>query len=254
MENISRYSEIADRIRSAEMILIGIGNEFRTKLPEMKFADVMIPYVESEYYNSLADSDAVICAYKELRKLVGAKPYFAVTLNTDDLIYRGGFEKDLVVAPCGSMEKMQCKEHIVEAEPVRKKVLEEIRRLSAEQQGDEKSAVQILKKYAVCPFCGSPLQFHIKSGEGYLESGYLEQWQKYNRWLSCTLNWKLCVLELGVGFEYPQVIRWPFEKITYFNQKSELIRVHSRLSQTAAELGERGISVDCPPIDFCLSI
>ncbi len=254
MKNKMQYSELADKIRGAEMILLGIGSEFRPGLPKMELADAALPYAESEYYSALSDDDAVICAYKRLRKLVGAKPYFAVTLNTDDLIYRGGFERDLVVAPCGSMEKMQCKEHIVEAAPVRKKVLDEIRKLSGERQKDQESIAQILEKIAVCPICGKPLRFHTKSEEGYLESGYLDQWQNYNRWLSCTLNWKLCVLELGVGFEYPQVIRWPFEKITYFNQKSELIRVHSRLSQTASELGERGISVESSPIDFCLSV
>lgn len=254
MKERLQYSEIADRIRSAEMVLIGIGNEFSPTLPELKLDDAALPYEKSEYYSSLGDGDAVICAYKRLRELVGVKPYFVVTLNTDNLVYRGGFERDLVVAPCGSMEKMQCEEHIVEAAPVREKVLEEIRKLPAEKQKDRESTALILEKYAVCPICGKPLRFHIKSEEGYLESGYLDQWQKYNRWLSCTLNWKLCVLELGVGFEYPQVIRWPFEKITYFNQKSELIRVHSRLSQTASELGERGISVECSPVEFCLSV
>ena len=137
---------------------------------------------------------------------------------------------------------------------MREKVLEEIRKLPGTQREDPESIEQILKAHAVCPICGSPLQFHVKSEEGYLEKGYLDQWQSYNRWLSCTLNRRLCILELGVGFEYPQVIRWPFEKAAYFNQKAELIRVHSRLPQTASELGKRGISIECSPIEFCLSV
>ena len=104
MEDKMRYSEIAEKVKKAEMILIGIGEEFRPKIPEMKLDGRALPYAVSAYYHSLADTDKVIGAYKRLRELAGAKPYFVVTLNTDDLVYRGGFERDLVVAPCGSME------------------------------------------------------------------------------------------------------------------------------------------------------
>jgi hypothetical protein len=107
-----------------------------------------------------------------------------------------------------------------------------------------------MERYARCPECGAPLHFHVKSEEGYLEEGYLMQWKSYNNWLSCTLGHKLCILELGVGFQYPQVIRWPFEKITYFNQKATLIRVHSNLPQIAEEIGTRGISVASTPFEF----
>ena len=37
-----------------------------------------------------------------------------------------------------------------------------------------------------------------------------ESWEKYLHWLSYTLNQKLCVLELGVGFAHPQLVRFPF--------------------------------------------
>ena len=111
--------------------------------------------------------------------MIGAKPYFVVTLNTDDLIYKSDFEQDLIVAPCGSMSKMQCDEHIVDAAEICDKVLE------------EKNT-----QPALCPECGNSLRFHTVKEEGYLESGYLPQWGKYTKWLTCTLNRKLLILEL----------------------------------------------------------
>lgn len=72
-----------------------------------------------------------------------------------------------------------------------------------------------------------------------------EQWNTYMRWLSGTLGHKLCILELGVGFTAPQLIRWPFEKTAQFNLKSTFIRVHKsfpQLSEEAARTG-RAISV-----------
>ncbi|MDO4298003.1 MAG: hypothetical protein Q4C59_05950 [Lachnospiraceae bacterium] len=240
MELISQKNKLMEAVQNAEMVLLGIGEEFVPLLPECNAGDPFRMYVMSSYYASIPEDDPVIRAYQELRQMIGGKPYFAVTLNTDDLIYRGGFERDSVVAPCGSMEKMQCEEHIVEAAQVREAVL------SAKAEGGAAG----IGKYARCPQCGKPLKFHIRAEEGYLEEGYLPQWQKYNRWLSCTLNHKLCILELGVDFRYPQVIRWPFEKVAYFNQKAIMFRVHSRLPQTTAELGARGISVKASPIEL----
>lgn len=244
--------KIEETIREAEMILIGVGEEMRPELPESlnQEESCIRPFLESEYYSSLSEDDPVISSYKKLKKLIGIKPYFAVTLNTDDLICRGGFWKDLVVAPCGSMSKMQCSEHIVDAPQIRETVLEAVRRKNTRENKSAESAGHIVSELARCPECGNPLHFHIKSEDGYLEKGYLDQWKSYNNWLTCTLGHRLCILELGVGFQYPQVIRWPFEKMTYYNQKATLIRVHSRLSQTAAELQNRAISVPCTPCDF----
>ena len=44
-----------------------------------------------------------------------------------------------------------------------------------------------------------------------------ESWEKYLHWLSFTLNQKLCVLELGVGFAHPQLVR-DLKKVAKDNQ------------------------------------
>lgn len=77
-----------------------------------------------------------------------------------------------------------------------------------------------------------------------------ESWDKYLRWLSFTLNQKLCVLELGVGFQKPAVIRFPFEKTAYFNQKSRYIRVSEKFPQLSAEIADRGVSIAKNPVEF----
>ena len=88
----------------------------------------------------------------------------------------------------------------------------------------------------------------VVTDEEYDESMYLPQWEVYTKWLQNTLNHKLCILELGVGFAYPSVIRFPFEKIAYFNQKARLVRVHSEFAQLTPEIRERSLSVTMSPI------
>ncbi len=230
---------ILECIKSAEMILVGIGREFSPKLPvdiakgKQDDGNPLAAYQRSRFYEELPSDHEVIQAYNRLHDLIGAKPYFVVTLNTDDLIYRSKLERDLIVAPCGSCAKMQCTDHIVDAKEIRDAVL-----------ADENL------EHAVCPQCGKPLHFHTVDEPDYLERGYLDQWEKYTKWLQCTLNRKLCILELGVDFYYPQVVRWPFEKTAFYNQKAALLRINSRFPQLTDDLAQRGLRVARNPVSY----
>lgn len=79
-----------------------------------------------------------------------------------------------------------------------------------------------------------------------------ENWNNYMKWLGFTLNRHLLVLELGAGFENPMVIRFPFEKTVFLNQKSKMYRVHPVLPQVTAEIGERGTAIQADPINMFL--
>ena len=77
-----------------------------------------------------------------------------------------------------------------------------------------------------------------------------EAWKHYTLWLSCTLNRNTVLLELGENYKDPSLIRWPFEKIVYVNQKSYLLRVHKTLSQLPGEVGERAGRVAMDSVDW----
>ena len=59
------------------------------------------------------------------------------------------------------------------------------------------------------------------------------------KWLSGTLNKKLLLLDFGSDFEYPQLIRWAFERTALLNQKASFIRVHETFYSVPKELEER---------------
>jgi len=77
-----------------------------------------------------------------------------------------------------------------------------------------------------------------------------EAWDEYNKWISRTLNRKLVLIELGVGLKYPGVVRWPFEKIAFLNNKAVMYRVHKSLYQTTEELGEKCVGIKADPLEF----
>ena len=61
-------------------------------------------------------------------------------------------------------------------------------------------------------------------------------------------SWDQCVLELGVGFAHPNLIRFPFEKTVYFNKKARYIRVSEKFPQLSAEIADRGETVKEDPV------
>lgn len=81
-----------------------------------------------------------------------------------------------------------------------------------------------------------------------------KQWDLYNKWLSCTLNKKLLILELGEGFNVPNLFRWPFEKITMINKKARMYRVNNEFPQIPEEISEKAFSIKCDSNDFLTDI
>lgn len=53
---------------------------------------------------------------------------------------------------------------------------------------------------------------------------------------------KVVLLELGIGFNTPAIIRYPFEQITYRNPEATLIRLNSEYPHGPSENAARTIS------------
>ena len=102
----------------------------------------------------------------------------------------------------------------------------------------------------ICPHCKAPLTGNTVDAEIYIEAGYLPRWEAYKKWQTGTLNRRLVILELGEGFKTPTVMRWPFEKIGFFNQKSVFYRIHETFYQMPKEMGERAAGIQADSVAF----
>ena len=212
MDNQEKYLLMKEKLAGAQRVLIGLGEEWKIS-------------------GKLDDEKnrEVKLAYEQLYALVNDKDYFIVTTLTDGAIYDTQFSKERFVAPCGNMHWQQC------SKACTKDIWEE---------GEVKDGR--------CPHCGASLEENTIQSECYIEEGYLPLRKKYQFWLSTTLNKELAVLELGVGFQTPTVIRWPFEKTVFFNRKAWLIRVHREFSQISEEIKEKSTPVAENSVEFLI--
>ena len=88
-----------------------------------------------------------------------------------------------------------------------------------------------------------------------------DNWHKlndnYNKFIDDNKDKKLLLIELGVGFNTPSIIRFPFEEMTLKFLNAKLIRVNDRYSDTVFEIEDKSILIkeDCNEfIDKLISI
>ena len=209
MENTK--AEVREKIKEAQKVLIGIGKEWALRDDEKD--------IRFRHLSDPAQSD-LKAAYEALYDLIKEKDYYIVTTLTDGAVYEMPFDKNRIVAPCGNIHWRQC------SKACTKDIWEE-----GEVPDD------------ICPHCKAPLTGNTLKAETYIEEGYLPRWKDYMKWQTGTINRSLVILELGEGFSTPTVMRWPFEKIIYFNQKSKLYRINENFYQLPKEAEKRGVSV-----------
>jgi hypothetical protein len=65
-----------------------------------------------------------------------------------------------------------------------------------------------------CPKCGSYLIPNLRYDDYFVETPHIKNAQSYKNFIQNSYSRRLCLLELGVGFNTPVIIRYPFELIT----------------------------------------
>lgn len=165
-------------------------------------------------------------AYNRLAERTEGKNSFFITLCMDDVIFQSNIPGDRIVAPLGGKRNKQCPD-------------------ACENRLFELSDT-------VCPICGKSLIYNNIMAENYVENGYLPMWEKYMKWLTGTLNKKLLVVELGVSFKFPQIIRFAFEKVVMLNNKAHFIRVHEKLSQLTPEISDKGEGIKANSVKWII--
>ena len=254
---------IREKIKEAEMVLVGLGEEFQCpadirKLPEYEKGKEALQAAGKFWLLPAWDDYCVRKAGADTRVVLGKfadllaeKNYFVISVAMSDSIAGTSWKEGRLVMPCGGSAKLQCVGDC-DGEPVPLSredscLLEELMDdLYAGRFIPEKS-----EKFGKCEKCGVPMVLNNIYAENYNEKGYLKQWSLYTKWLQGTLNRRVMILELGVGMKFPTVIRFPFEKVAFFNQKAEFYRINEKLYQLTEELRGKGQGISQNAID-CL--
>ena len=178
--------------------------------------------------------------YVQLLELVGDKEYFVITTNVDAQFEKAGYAAERLFAVQCDYREMQC------ARACHRKVysnLDAVKRILATTKGLTIPESSVPR----CPVCGGRMEMHLRIDEHFIED---ERWHKaarrYEDFLSRHARGKIVLLELGVGFNTPTIIRYPFEELTFFNQAALLVRLNQENIPPRLPIQPRTVTVTEP--------
>lgn len=246
-----KISLAAEKLREADAIVIGAGaglsaaagldysgdgfkKEFADYIREYHFPDLYsssfyeFPTEEERWARWARHIDYIrfrpgaMPLYMELYDLVKNRNYFVITTNVDAQFRKAGFNPDKIFEVQGDYGLMQCAVGCHPKLYSDKNTVENILKHSHD--------MTVASEYVpVCPVCGGNMDVHVRKNRYFVQD---EAWyaaaNRYEAFINrYAESGKVVLLELGIGYNTPAIIRYPFEQITYRNPQATLIRLNA---------------------------
>ena len=176
--------------------------------------------------------------YQKLLKLVQNKDYFVITTNVEHQFWINDFEDERIFATQGDYGFLQC------GEACHDKLYydEDLVREMVEKTVDCKIPSDLIP---FCPVCGAEMETNLRKDNLFVQDDkWYEANERYTNFLSKIGDDKVVFLELGVGFNTPSIIKYPFEQWTYDNDDATLIRINRDYPDAIKENESKTIGFD----------
>lgn len=175
--------------------------------------------------------------YTELLRLAADRDYFVLTTNVDHQFQRAGFDKHRLFYTQGDYGLWQCSK----ACHNRTYDNEEAVRKMVAQQRNMRIPTELIPK---CPVCGAPMTTNLRCDDLFVQDeGWYAAASRYEAFLRRHKDLRLLFLELGVGFNTPGIIKYPFLQMTARNPKAFYVCVNRNQAFCPKELAERSICI-----------
>lgn len=176
--------------------------------------------------------------YKELFDMFQGKQVHILSTNVDHQPQLAGFREEQIFATQGDYGEIQCKRGC------HPKVYNAVDRFKQMNQAMKNCQIP---EYMVpkCPVCGGPMEMHLRMDQHFVED---DAWHgaagRYVDFLREHKNDKVVLLELGVGFNTPTIIRFPFESMVGERKNWSLIRLNLNEAVVPDTADERVIGIN----------
>ena len=267
-ENVSdNIEKLKEKIHTADAVVIGAGaglstaagftysgdrfekyfSDFQKKYGfEDMYSGGFYPYQTPEehwaywsryiYINRYMDAPEPV--YENLLKLAADKDYFVITTNVDHCFQKAGFDKKRLFYTQGDYGLFQCSEPCCRETFDNEAIVLEMRK----QQKDMKIPTELLP---VCPHCGKPLTMNLRSDDKFVEDeGWHRAAEQYQNFLRTHANEKILFLELGVGYNTPVIIKYPFWQMTAKNPDATYACINKGQAICPAEIRHKSICIN----------
>ena len=176
--------------------------------------------------------------YQKLLDFVKNKNYFVITTNVDGQFETAGFNKEKIFAVQGDYRFLQCENACHNKLYDNKEMVE----VWLKHTENLKIPKQLVPK---CPVCGGNMEMNLRKDVNFVQDkNWYRQAEQYDQFLDEIKDKNVVLLEMGVGFNTPGIIRFPFEQMTYQYLKTILIRMNKDYPMVSQEIQNKTISFD----------
>ena len=177
--------------------------------------------------------------YSDLLKAVSDKDYFVLTTNADHRFQLAGFDKKRLFYTQGDYGLWQC------SEPCCNETFdnENAVRTMVKEQSNMKIPDELIPR---CPHCGKPMAMNLRCDNSFVQDeGWHAAAERYEEFIRRHRNLHILFLELGVGFNTPGIIKYPFMQMTAENPKAIYACINMNEAYAPGEISDRAICIDC---------
>lgn len=166
------------------------------------------------------ENEESIHLYKLLLKLLEGKDYFVITTNVDGLFGKSGLAAERIFEVQGNYGYMQCGDGCHDGLYYNESLVRKMAGMTA----DCRVPPDLVPH---CPKCGGRMELHIRKDLNFVED---KQWfdslKRYQSFAEKAGEGKTLLIELGVGFNTPTIIRYPFERMAAEMDGVTLVRMN----------------------------
>ena len=176
--------------------------------------------------------------YQNLLELVRDKDYFVLTTNVDHCFQKAGFDKKRLFYTQGDYGLFQC------SGPCCQETFdnEDVIRAMVAQQKEMRIPSSLVPR---CPRCGRPLTVNLRADDKFVEdAGWHDAAGRYAGFLRRHEGTNILFLELGVGYNTPAIIKYPFWKMTAANPKAAYACLNSGGAACPREIEQQSICME----------
>lgn len=174
--------------------------------------------------------------YKELYDIVKDKNYFVITTNVDGQFEISGFDKEKIFAVQGDYKYLQCENACHNKLYDNSEI---VKKWTANMKECKIPSELVMK----CPVCGGNMDMNLRKDDKFVQDeNWYKQLKAYKDFLKEMKNKNVVLLEIGVGFNTPGIIRFPFEKMTMENSKTRLIRINKDYLKCFLDIEDKTIT------------
>ena len=132
-----------------------------------------------------------------------------ITTNVDHQFQLSGFDKSRLFYTQGDYGLFQC------SKPCHNKTYDN-EQIVSDMLNNLKDGLIPTNLIPKCPICGEEMSMNLRSDETFVEDeGWIKASERYSKYINDNKDKRILFLELGVGFNTPGIIKYPFMQMTY---------------------------------------